>query len=131
MTSGVNGGRTLLSAVLKGAATSYRGRLADVSGVSACGCVASVLARNDRRRRASSPHLPPTSGQVLCSTAGVYKFIMPSSGIQNRVRVCGFFSRICSKPSAYEILRTVTTLQTNPAVEKKNDKWSENQWSVR
>jgi len=33
-------------------------------------------ARNDRLRGASSPH----------STAGVYKFIMPSSGIRNRVR---------------------------------------------
>ena len=48
--------------------------------------------RNDRLRGASSPHLPPTSGQVLCSTAaGVYKLIMPSSGIRNRVRVRGFF----------------------------------------
>jgi len=52
----------------------------------ACGCVASVRPRmNDRLRRASSPHLPPTSGQALCSMAGVYKFIMPSSGIRNRV----------------------------------------------
>jgi len=34
-------------------------------------------ARNDRLRGASSPHLPPTSGQALCSTAaGVCKFIM-------------------------------------------------------
>ena len=34
-------------------------------------------ARNDRLRRASSPHLPPTSGQALCSTAAdVCKFIM-------------------------------------------------------
>jgi len=33
-------------------------------------------ARNDRLRGASSPHLPPTSGQALCSMAGVYKFIM-------------------------------------------------------
>ena len=44
-------------------------------------------ARNDRLRGASSPHLPSTSGQALCSMAGVYKFIMPSSGIRNRVRV--------------------------------------------
>ena len=57
-------------------------------------------ARNDRLRGASSPH----------STAGVYKFIMPSSGIRNRVRVRGFFSRIRPKPPAYQILRTVTTL---------------------
>ena len=40
----------------------------------ACGCVASMATRNDH---ASSPHLPPTSGQALCSTAaGVCKFIM-------------------------------------------------------
>ena len=74
--------------------------------VSACGCVASVPARNDRLRRASRRICCPP----LCSTAGVYKFIMPSSGIRNRGRVCGFFSRIRPKPSAYEILRTVTTL---------------------
>jgi len=50
------------------------------------------VVRNDRLQGASSPHLPPTSGQALCSTAaGVYKFIMPSSGIRNRVRVRGFF----------------------------------------
>ena len=61
-------------------------------GASACGCVASLPARNDRLRHAASPHLPPTSGQALCSTAaGVYKFIMPPSGIRNRVRVRGFF----------------------------------------
>jgi len=68
------------SAVLKGAATSCRGRLADVSWpfgwpskmimasalLSACGCVAYVPQRNDRLRCASSPHLPPTSGQALC-----------------------------------------------------------------
>ena len=60
-------------------------------GVSVCGCIASVPARNDRLRRASSPHLPPTSGQALCSTAGVYKFTMPSLGIQNRARVRRFF----------------------------------------
>ena len=36
-------------------------------------------ARNDRLRGASSPHLPHTSGQALCSTAaGVYKFITVS-----------------------------------------------------
>ena len=32
-------------------------------GALACGCVASVRARNDRLRRASSPHLPPASGR--------------------------------------------------------------------
>ena len=99
-----------LHAVLKGEATSCRGRLAEVSGpfgwpskmimayallwahgVLACGCVASVPARNDRLKRAWSPHLPPTSEQALCSMAGVYKFIMPSWGIRNRVRVSGFF----------------------------------------
>ena len=42
-----------------------------------CGRVASVV-RNNRLRHASSPHLPPTSGQALCLMAGVYKFIMPS-----------------------------------------------------
>jgi len=57
----------------------------------ACGCVASVQARNDHLRRASPPHLPPTSGQALRLMAGVYKFIMPSLGIRNRVRVREFF----------------------------------------
>ena len=39
-------------------------------------------ARNDRLRGASSPAAFAASGQALCSTvAGVYKFIMPSSGI--------------------------------------------------
>jgi len=92
------------SAVLTGAATSCHGRLAfrvtvqddyglcccRAHGASACGCVAPVPLRNDRLRHASSPHLPPTSGRALCSMAGVYKFIMPSSGIRNRVR--GFFT---------------------------------------
>ena len=86
-------------------------------GTLACGCVASVPARNDRLRRASSSHLPSTSGQALCSMAGVYKFIMPSR-IRNRVRVHKFFSRIRPKPSAHEILRTVTTLDASP---KGND----------
>ena len=36
-------------------------------------------ARNGHLRGASSPHLPSTSGQSLCSMAGVYKFIMPLS----------------------------------------------------
>ena len=38
-----------------------------------------------------APHLLPISGQALCLMAGVYKFIMLSSGIRNRVRVRGFF----------------------------------------
>jgi len=99
---GVDRGRMLLSglggsdsAVLKGAAASCRGLLPDVS---AGQCIASALLLGARCVGlwlrcicASSPHLPPTSGQALCSMAGVYKFIMPLSGIRNRVRVRGFF----------------------------------------
>ena len=72
-----------------------------------------VPARNYGLRHASSPHL--RAHQWTCSVAGV-KFIMPLSGIRNRVRVRGFFLRIRPKPSAYEILRTVTTLFVNIAV---------------
>ena len=62
-------------------------------GTLACGCV--LPARNDRLRGALSPHLLHTSGLALCSTAaGVYKFIMPLSGIRNRVRVRGFFTNL-------------------------------------
>ena len=61
-------------------------------GMSACGCVASVPPRNDRLRRASSSHLPLTSGQVLCSMAGVYKFILPSWGIQTESESADFFT---------------------------------------
>ena len=102
------------SAVLTGVATSCRGCLADASGpfgwpskmimasavhccrahgASASGCVAPVPPRNNRLRRASSPHLPPTSRRMLCSMAGVYKFIMPSSGIRKQVRVRRFFHK--------------------------------------
>ena len=52
-----------------------------------------ALRRVGRRTSACvrAPHLLPTSGQALCLMAGVYKFIMPSSGIRNRVPVSGFF----------------------------------------
>ena len=48
-----------------------------VSGTRHVGLWLRLAGRNDRLRGASSPHLPPTSGQALCSTAaGVCKFIM-------------------------------------------------------
>ena len=66
----------------------------------ACGCVAScrpgTIAWEVHGRRICRPTVDKRC--ALCSMAGVYKFIMPSSGIRNRVRVRGFFHKSVRLP---------------------------------